>query len=1023
MQDVFNIEDGVLVSFTGEEHNVTVPAGVRVIGREVFKGMSWITDIALPEGLVEIGDNAFKGCRKLERINFPGSLERIGELAFHRCHSLVSAVLPDSVTVLGKGTFLCCDSLRRIKAYGVKSLGMQTFANDTRLAEIALNSEIDTSNFRNDIFTGCIGIKDIALSDGFEYHEDDLIDVLISGKAVHPVVRAVAESVYQSLEIESGTLRRLHVNLRSIDIPEGIRCIDKGCFFDKKGIVSISLPSSLECIRANAFGNCISLERIYLKNEEMIAEDGAFRGCSNLKEVVIGSRTYRIGGICYEEGTPHIIRQIGYQAMSDFYISGRTLMSYTGSEERVTIPDGVEVIGESCFDGNDRIGRVIMSDSVREIHENAFRSCICMQTIVMSENLRTICRGAFENCKKLIRFNVPAGLAEVGFAAFRGCQSLELTQFEKGTPPAVRKEERVYGNEDIPAYSRCGDGSITELIFDKPAVIGKYAFSACPDLRTVVIDSPGCIIEEYAFEKCASLREIKVLAGKIGKGAFSFCRSLEKAEISGVTVIGDEVFAGCCSLREVLLSEEITGLGRRCFDECTSLRHFDFGNIRNVGERAFERCESLEEITLSRASAGYHAFADCTGVKRITIDKDTVLHSGVFSGCTFADTVVFDGGEYSFSEFSQSRNTADNTLPVRVQEIIGSVYSCFEVNADPGIVRYKGDAVRVRIPDDIVSAEDEAFRDHLRLTDIVFPEGFRYSGKLTFSGTGWIEAKRRESGFNIVNGMIIDAARCGETAEIPEDTERICSWAFAGNTELRELILPDELMTVDTFAFRNCINLKTIRFSDGRTYTLENYYDTEREDYPPLVARIFTECLNCFKMNGDGVLEESTGNIKALVFPGGIKEIADEVYMECNLLESIVLSQETQKIGKSAFKSSKWLRSVDNAGGVVSIGAQAFSGCRSLERTDLSDSLEYIGKRAFEHCCALRDIHISDRLTEIPERAFFRCKSLRRIVIPASVRVIGAQAFAFCTELEEVVFADPDSVQIADDAFEWCEKL
>ena len=95
----------------------------------------------------------------------------------------------------------------------------------------------------------------------------------------------------------------------------------------------------------------------------------------------------------------------------------------------------------------------------------------------------------------------------------------------------------------------------------------------------------------------------------------------------------------------------------------------------------------------------------------------------------------------------------------------------------------------------------------------------------------------------------------------------------------------------------------------------------------------------------------------------------------------------------------------------------------SLESIDLSDSLEYLGKRAFEHCCELREIHISDKLTAIPERAFFRCKSLRKIFIPCSVREIGAQAFAFCTELCEVVFEDRNGTVIADDAFEWCDRL
>ena len=1023
MQNGFVTENGILISFGGEEHSVTVPDGVRVIGREAFRGMAWITDITLPEGLEKIGANAFKGCRQLKNINFPDSLKMIGDFAFHRCHSLEAVTLPNTVESLGKGTFLYCDNLKSIKAYGVKRIETQTFANNTSLCSIGLNSGIDCSNFRADVFTGCLGIKDISLSDGYSYHTANLISALISDEEVNPVVRAIADSLYQSIEISDGVLYKLHVNLRSFELPEGIRAIAKGCFLDKKGIVSITFPESLEHIDSTAFGNCINLEQITLKDPDLTVDEGAFRGCSNLKRVCIGREVYELGRIDCGEGTPLIIRQISDQILSDFYISGKVLMSYIGSEERVTVPDGVEVIGESCFEGNEKLDRVIMPDTVCEIHQNAFKNCICMQSAVMSEKLKTIGRSAFENCRKLIRFNVPEGLENIGFAAFRGCVSLENEGFEKGTPTAEKPMERSYAEDSIIPYSRCFDASLTELVISDPIVIGRYAFSGCPNLTSVTVNAPDCVIEEYAFEKCPSLRTVKVTAGSIGKGAFSFCRKLETAEICGAAELSDETFAGCTALRKICISDTVSVIGRRCFDECTSLESFDFKHIRQIGERAFERCDSLSEVCFSNAKVGYHAFADCSGLERICLDSDTGLQSGAFFGCTFADTVLLDGEEYRFSEYSDSKNTAGSRFPLRVQEVIGSVYSCFEVSRKNSIIKYKGDAVRVRIPDDIVSAEDEAFRDHLRVSCIVFPQGFRYSGRLTFSGTGWLEKKRREAPYNIVNGLLIDAVCCGEKAVIGDDIKRICSWAFAGNTELRELVFKTDHITVDYFAFRNCINLKTVRLADGSCYTLEKCSDLTEKDYPELVGRIFSECINCFKLAENGILAESTGNIKDLVFPEGIKAIADQVYMECNLLESLALSSDTEVIGKSAFKNSKWLKKVTKAGSLKRIEAHAFSGCKSLESIDLSDSLEYLGKRAFEHCCELREIHISDKLTAIPERAFFRCKSLRKIFIPYSVREIGAQAFAFCTELCEVVFEDRNGTVIADDAFEWCDRL
>ncbi len=1023
MQEDLIIQEGTLISYKGDAHSVVIPDNVRVIGKEAFKGLAWLEDVTLPGGLKEIGDNAFKGCRQLKNISFPQGLERIGELAFHRCHSLEEVVIPDTVTALGKGTFLYCDGLRKIHAYGVKRLDTQAFANDTQLCEIGLNSEIDCSNFGNDVFTGCLKIKDITLSDGSAFHTDNLISALISKEDIHPVVRSIAESLFQSVEFENGVLGKLHVNLRTFELPEGIREIGSGCFLDKKGIVSIAFPESLERIESNAFCNCISLEQVSLKSADIEIDDGAFKGCSNLKRIVIDDSSYTLGGIASDNDIPYIIRRISDQISSDFYISGKVLMSYSGSEERVTIPEGVEIIGESAFEGNERLDRVILPSTLREIHENAFRNCICMQSVVMPEGLTAINAGAFENCKKLLRFNVPAALKSVGFAAFRGCVSLENEGFETGTPAAVRPSERTYSSEDHAPYSHCGDESVSELIIDKPCIIGKYAFSGCPKLTRIIINSPDCVIEKFAFEKCPSLKEISVNAGAIERGAFSFCRSLERAQISGVTLLDAELFAGCGKLREITLSDTITKIGKRCFDECLSLESIDLSHIRAIDGRAFERCEGLKEIRLRDCHVGYHAFADCCSLGRITADSKTNLQSGAFFGCTFVDTIVLDGEEYSFSRFSQSKNTADNKLPVRVQEMIGSVYSCFDVNKKYGIIKYKGDATAVRLPDDIVSAEDEAFRDHLRVSEIVFPAGFKNSGRLTFAGTGWLENGRRKDSFNIVNGMLIDAARCGESAVVDDSISRICSWAFAGNTQLKELTLASNRTAVDYFAFRNCLNLRTIHFYDSKTYTLESVGDLESKAYPELVGRIFSECINCFKLDKNGVLIESTGNIKDLVFPDGIREIADEVYMDCNLLEHISFSKDTEVIGKSAFKSSKWLTRADNAGGIKSIGAQAFSGCKSLESIDLSDSLVTLGKRAFEHCCALGEIHISNKLTAIPERAFFRCKSLKRIFIPASVKEIGSQAFAFCEELCEVVFENKEGVDVANDAFGWCDKL
>jgi len=102
----------------------------------------------------------------------------------------------------------------------------------------------------------------------------------------------VAKSVYQKTKLENGVLYRLAVNLKCFEVPEGITCIEKSRFYNKKGITRIVLPKSLCEIKANAFGNCINLEKIVFQNECVEIDSKAFKSCNNLERVILGGDVY-----------------------------------------------------------------------------------------------------------------------------------------------------------------------------------------------------------------------------------------------------------------------------------------------------------------------------------------------------------------------------------------------------------------------------------------------------------------------------------------------------------------------------------------------------------------------------------------------------------------------------------------------------------------------------------------------------------------------------------------------------------
>lgn len=1010
-----------------KEKRIIIPDGTHIVGENVFKGMREIEEAVLPDSIVSIKANAFKGCKNLYAINFPDGLSEIGEFAFHRCHSLKQVILPDSLKQIGKGAFLYCDSMKKISLTGVRHLEMQTFANCTALEEVSLNNDLDTSNLDDDIFTGCIRINRIHLSDGQTYDIPNLIDAFESG---NKIIRETARNVYRTMKLEHGHLYKLNVNLKEVTIPEGVTVIEKGCFFDKKGIVSISLPTSLIRIRSNAFGNCINLTKIEIKNSDLQIDDieeNAFRGCSNLSDIVFA-------------GNADIIKKIREQILYDFYISGNTLIRYNGREERVNVPDGIKIISEKCFFGNDKIGRVILPDSVEEIRENAFRDCTSIQTVIMPRSLRKIGRSAFENCNGLLKISLPESMLSIGKSAFKRCRKLNSFNVNDGLeyigemafysckelkeiniPFGTKLDGEMifyksgYIRKKIPPYKYSGDESISELVIIEPHTIGKYAFSGCKNLEKITITNSECIIEEYAFEKCPNLKRASITAKYIGKGILSFCRKLKDVYIDSPE-IGELAFFECCELSNITLSANVKKIDERAFEECISLETFSFDKINEIGERAFERCEGLTEIVLhGEKNIGYHAFEDCCNLKTIDIDSKVLTESGAFFSCTYVNKIILDGKPYVFSLFSQSRNSVSNPFPERVQELIGDIYSCFNISIKSELIKYYGNSKYVKIPEDIVSIGDEAFRNRIRCENIAIPESVGFIGKLTFDGTGWLNAMRSKSRINKVNNMIIDAASCGEYAEIPAEIKRIISWSFAGNTELREIKLLGDKTAVDEYAFRNCINLRKISLADGTVYTLGKH-----DNAPDFVKKIFSECINCFKTDETGKLIESTGNIKNLVFPDEgrtITSIGEGVYKDCNLLETIILSKDTTEIGTSTFENSKWLRRVENAVSIKRIGNLAFSGCQSLERIEVSDNLTEIGKRAFEHCCKLYEIIIPEGVTRIRERTFFRCKSLKKITLPSTLEYIENEAFAFCDNLENVTLSR--NTRVNESAFAW----
>jgi hypothetical protein len=174
----------------------------------------------------------------------------------------------------------------------------------------------------------------------------------------------------------------------------------------------------------------------------------------------------------------------------------------------------------------------------------------------------------------------------------------------------------------------------------------------------------------------------------------------------------------------------------------------------------------------------------------------------------------------------------------------------------------------------------------------------------------------------------------------------------------------------------------------------------------------------------NGVLEQyrEEAGITDVVIPDNVNSIGKSAFSYCRTLTNITIPEGVTSIGVWAFAVCTSLINITVPEGVTSIGKEAFIGCNSLSSITIPRSLTNIGYRAFWNCESLTSIFIPEGVTSIEDSVFSYCKNLTSITIPEGVTSIGEGAFQGCIGLSSVIF--PTGVTIIRQyAFKDCTNL
>ena len=606
-------------------------------------------------------------------------------------------------------------------------------------------------------------------------------------------------------------------------------------------------------------------------------------------------------------------------------------------------------------------------------------------------------------------------------------------------------------NSDGNGYTVTGIGTCTEkeLIISseynaKPVTrIGLEAFRGCTGLKSVIIPNSVTSIGDSAFYSCTGLKSVTIpdRVTSIGRSAFYGCTGIKSATIpNSVTSIGDyafygctglmtgnwnatactsagsynnPIFIGCSNLATVNIGDNVKIIPSYAFDGCTGLKSVTIGSsVTSIGNLAFSSCYNLQDIYITDIAAWCNISGLDNLMRYCASNKKLYINNELATSITIPDGVT-SIGESVFEGYTGLTNV---TIPNSVTSI-GSYafYKCTGLTSVtiPDSVTNIGDTAfsicsgltSITIPDSVTSIGSDAFYHCTGLTSITIPDSVTSIGGYAFRECNNLQdiyitdiaAWCNISGLDNLmrycasNKKLYINDELATSITIPNGVTAIPSYAFSGCTWLTRVTIGKGVTSIDKSAFLECRNLQDIYITEIGAWcnisgldNLMGYGSSKKNLY----------------INNELVT--------SIIIPDGVTAIPSYAFYKCSSLTSVTIPNSVTSIGRSAFDGCTGLKSVTIPDRVTSIGDYAFYNCTGLTTvnwnatacTSAGSSMYPI----FIYCSNLATVNIGDNVKIIPSYAFEGCRGLTSITIPNSVTSIGESAFRSCTGLMSINF-------------------
>ena len=1016
-------------AFSGQVNMTTLalPARMDNFTTKILEGLNNLVNIEITGTAAEAKyasvDGMLTNADKTEILYVPkartgeftitaSTIHTIGEEALKDCDGITKIIIPAHVTEIKANAFYDCDAVEAIIFEGTESDA--------------------TLNIRTKAFYGVGGGS--------------------SATAVNP--------------------------LREINLPANIGIIEKFAF---GGMGYISTTNNNKPLTVNviaggadfengAFGSDSSSPTYYVetvnlgKNVDAFSIPGVF-GAKNLVNVNVDPANGNYTSIYYEEYDRRVT-----------YDKDVTMIAYfPNGISKFTIPETVETIGASIFNGKKDLTTISIPASVSTIDDLAFSGCSNLTRVYFTnDGVRapslTIGNQAFSSTA-ISAISLPGYLTEIGDKAFSGTK-LETVHIPQTvtkignsddvinvfdnvktlTAITVDAKNANYMAIDGILYEKDGNGNPVTLCFVPRAC-------ATPN-GTLDVAKTVSSFYKNAFYYNEHIHTITFSQGTVGNLTFGesvfYYSKVENIELpEGLTSIAAKMFQNATTLKKINIPTTVTSIENQAFYNCTSLEEVTFSDRSNCTTTL-----TIADVTKSYSPYMYSPFYNCNALKKIILPKNTIkigayaFHAGTSPKPNraleeiFVPNTVTEIGQYAFYN---NINLKTLTLEegINIETINNSVFyglrsleSLYIPETVTSIGTYAYAYLPFKeftIPASVTNIDGQSAFYSCAFETLTFAEGSQLTsigGSMCFNSCKNLKSISLPATLTKLGSSCF--ANCSSLEEVIFETNEdgYCALSSVGTgvfqrTALKEIEFPETTaskLTLGNNAFQYCRFLEKVTLN-GQITAVNQVFSS----CPALHTVVISETNEVLSVDSANTMIMSGSSIEFVY--GHLVNSADKFDTETYTLENGVLKIKNgvEEINTRAFSQQTDIKELWIPASVKKIGDYAFFNCVNLKKVVFesagTDSIfDSIGQHAFKSCMKLEEINLPDSTTNIGSQAFRYCESLKEINMPKALQYTKGNAatyiFSGCTALETVTF-DEDAVikYLQQYMFDGCSSL